>query len=62
MTVQCMDRADVGQPRCGCLLYVATGMMGRFWIDITPEESNEIRRLGIKPTGVARFLGIHFPK
>lgn len=58
----CKVRPEVGHAACGCLLYVATGTMGLFWADITHDEQSEIRRLGIRPTGVARFLGVHFPK
>lgn len=61
-TVHCKVRSDVGHAHCGCPLYVATGTMGLFWVDITAEEQEHINLLGIRPTGVARFLGIHFPK
>ncbi len=60
--MDCKVRPEAGQASCGCLLYVATGTMGFFWADITAEESEEIKRLGIRPTGVARFLAIQFPK
>jgi len=62
MTIDCRKREEERGPVCGSILYVATGTLGLFWIDITTDEIKEIRRLGIKPEGVPRFLGIHFPK
>lgn len=62
MKVQCKGRTIASEPACESLLYVATSSLGPFWTDITSAEWNEIKRLGIKPSGVARFLGIHFPK
>lgn len=62
-TEVCHDRAGaVGNARCGALLYVATGAMGRYWFDITEQEDADIKRLGIRPIDVPRFLGIDFPK
>lgn len=60
VTIPCKVRPETGHAACGCLLYVATGVMGFFWLDITEDEDAEIRRLGIRPTGIARFLGIKY--
>lgn len=57
-TVSCKVRAD---GFCGCALYVATGTMGLFWADITQDELAEVKRAGIRPTAIARFLHIDFP-
>ena len=70
MTITCRARLD--GPRdaqaarhrleCGALLIVATSAFGPFWCDVTAAEDTYIKQNRMKPTDIARFLGIHFPK
>jgi hypothetical protein len=64
--VQCKVRGgkgglETGHEICGCCHYVVTTLMGLYWIDITSDENEHRKRFNIRPSGMAKFLGIHFP-
>lgn len=56
ITVRCSARSD--GTSCGLVLYVATGEMGLYYIDLTQDEAERIRKLKIPPTQIPEFLGL----